>query len=76
MVMRSPTGWRITDTGRAFLAECEVPISSNSQEPTSQAVEVKVPAAILPAAPAIGPDTRRRIWWRRRSREKMPRGLR
>jgi hypothetical protein len=32
MVLRSSGGWRITDAGRAFLAECEVPISSHSQE--------------------------------------------
>ena len=32
MVQRSSGGWRITDAGRAFLAECEVPISSHSQE--------------------------------------------
>jgi hypothetical protein len=69
MVQRSSGGWRITDAGRAFLAECEVPISY-SQEPAPEAVELKAPAATLPPAPVVGPDTRRRIWWRRRRREK------
>jgi hypothetical protein len=70
MVRRSSAGWLITDAGRAFLAECETPIASNSQEPARGAVESHAPVTILPPAPAIGPDTRRRIWWRRRSREK------
>jgi hypothetical protein len=70
MVLRSSGGWRITDAGRAFLAECEVPISSNSQESASEAVEIKAPAVTLPPAPGVGPDTRRRIWWRRRRRER------
>jgi hypothetical protein len=69
MVLRSSAGWRITDAGRAFLAECEVPISSHSEEP-AEAVETKAPAATSPPAPVVGPDTRRRIWWRRRRREK------
>jgi hypothetical protein len=73
MVLRSPAGWRITDAGRAFLAECEVPISSNSQEPVPEAVEIKAPAATLPPAPAIGPDTRRWIWRRRRRERKAAR---
>jgi hypothetical protein len=70
MVLRSSGGWRITDAGRAFLAECEVPISSHSQELGREAVELKAPAATLPPAPVVGPDTRRRIWWRRRRPEK------
>ena len=49
MVLRSPAGWRITDAGRAFLAECEVPISSNFQEPAPEAVETKAPAASFAA---------------------------
>jgi hypothetical protein len=73
MVLRSSSGWRITDAGRAFLAECEVPISSNSQEPASRAVEIHVPAATLPPAPAIGPDTRRWIWRRGRRERKAAR---
>jgi hypothetical protein len=73
MVLRSSAGWRITDAGRAFLAECEVPISSNTQETASEAVEIKAPAATLPAAPAIGPDTRRWIWRRRRRERKVAR---
>jgi hypothetical protein len=60
MVLRSSGGWRITDAGRAFLAECEVPISSHSQELGREAVELKAPAATLPPAPVVGPDTRRR----------------
>jgi hypothetical protein len=69
MVLRSPTGWRITDAGRAFLAECEVPMSTDAQEdPVPEVVETKAPAAALP--PVVGPDTRRRIWWRRRRLEK------
>jgi hypothetical protein len=70
MVLRSPAGWRITDAGRAFLAECEVPFASNSQEPTREATESDSPAATLPPAPAIGPDTRRWIWRRRRRERK------
>jgi hypothetical protein len=70
MVLRSPAGWQITDAGRAFLVECEAPISSNSQEQALEAVEIKAPAATLPPAPVVGPDTRRRIWWRRRRRER------
>ena len=70
MVQRSSGGWRITDAGRAFLAQCEVPISSHSQEPAPEAVELKAPAATLPPAPVVGPDTHRRIWWRRRRHEK------
>lgn len=70
MVLRSSAGWRITDAGRAFLAECEVPISSNSQDPAREAVETKAPADTLPPVPVIGPDTRRRGIWRRRRREK------
>jgi hypothetical protein len=72
MVLRSSAGWRITDAGRAFLADCEVPISSNTQE-ASEAVEIKAPVATLPAAPAIGPDTRRWIWRRRRRERKVAR---
>jgi hypothetical protein len=70
MVLRSSVGWRITDAGRAFLAECEVPISSHTQEQPPEAVETKAAAATLPPAPVVGPDTRRRIWWRRRRRER------
>jgi hypothetical protein len=71
MVLRSPAGWRITDAGRAFLADCEVPISSNdAQDPVPEVVEIKAPAAALPPPPVVGPDTRRRIWWRRRRMEK------
>jgi hypothetical protein len=70
MVLRSAGGWRITDAGRAFLAECEAPTSSHSQEPAQEAVEITVPAATLPPAPVVGPDTRRRIWWRRHRRKR------
>jgi hypothetical protein len=73
MVLRSSGGWRITDAGRAFLAECEVPISSNSQEPAPEAVEIKAPAATLPPAPVIVPDTRRWTWRRRRRERKAAR---
>jgi hypothetical protein len=69
MVLRSPAGWRITDAGRAFLAECEVPNSSNFQEPAPEPVQTKALAASLPPAPAVAPDTRRRIWCRRHRRE-------
>jgi hypothetical protein len=72
MALRSG-GWRITDAGRAFLAECEVPISSNSQEPAPEAVEIKAPAATLPPAPVIVPDTRRWTWRRRRRERKAAR---
>jgi hypothetical protein len=72
MVLRSPAGWQITDAGRAFLAECEVPTSSNSQ-PAREAVEIKASAATLPPPPAIGPDTRRWIWRRRRRERKAAR---
>ena len=70
MVLRSPAGWRITDAGRAFLASCEVPISSSAQERVPEAVENEAAATALPAAPLVGPDTRRRIWWSRRRRER------
>ena len=76
MVLRSPAGWRITDAGRAFLAECEVPISSDAQEyPVPEADESNAAPAALPPAPVVGPDTRRRIWWgrRRRSEKKAAR---
>jgi len=73
MVLRSPAGWRITDAGRAFLAECEVPTSSNSQDQAREVIETKAPAASLPPAPAIGPDTRRWIWRRRRRERKAAR---
>jgi hypothetical protein len=74
MVLRSSAGWRITDAGRAFLAEREVPISSDVQEdPVPEAVETKAPEATLPPVPAVGPDTRRRIWWRRRRGERNAR---
>jgi hypothetical protein len=72
MVLRSSAGWRITDAGRAFLAECEVPISAQSQEP-AEAVESKAPAIALLPAPVVGPDTRRRAWWRRRRERKSAR---
>jgi hypothetical protein len=68
LVLRSSGGWRITDAGRAFLAESEVPISSNSQGPVSEADESNAAAAALPPTPVVGPDTRRRIWWGRRRR--------
>jgi hypothetical protein len=74
MVLRSAAGWRITNVGRALLAECEVPISTDAQEdPMSEAVETKAPAAALPPPPVVGPDTRRRIWWRRLRLVKKPR---
>lgn len=69
MVLRSSGGWQITDAGRAFLAECEAPIFSNSRELAPEAVETKAPAATSPPAPVVHSDTRRRIWWRRRRRE-------
>jgi hypothetical protein len=68
MVLRSPGGWQITDAGRAFLASCEVPISSQEREP--EAVESIAPLATSPAAPLVGPDTRRKIWVNSRRREK------
>jgi hypothetical protein len=68
MVLRSSGGWRITDAGRAFLDQCEEPISS--QGPAREAVETKAPIATLPLAPVVGPDNRRRIWWRLRRRER------
>ena len=68
MVIRSPGGWQITDAGRAFLAESEVPISSNSQGPVPEADESNAGVAALPPAPVVGPDTRRSIWRRRRRR--------
>jgi hypothetical protein len=70
MVLRSSGGWQITDAGRAFLAECEMPIPSHSQEPTREAVETNAPAATLPPVPVVGPDTRRGRWWRRRRCER------
>jgi hypothetical protein len=75
MVIRSLGGWQITAAGRAFLAESEVPISSNSQEPVPEADESNAAPAALPPAPVVGPDTRRRIWWgrRRRSEKKAAR---
>ena len=75
MVLRSSGGWRITDAGRAFLAESEVPISSISQEPAPEAEESNATAAAVPPAPVVGSDTRRRIWWgrRRRSEKKAAR---
>jgi hypothetical protein len=68
MVIRSPGGWQITDAGRAFLAESEVPISSNSQGPVPEADESNAGVAALPPTPVVGPDTRRSIWRRRRRR--------
>jgi hypothetical protein len=77
MVLRSPVGWRITDAGRAFLAECEVPISSDAQEdPVPQAVEAIAAPTALPAAPALVPDARRRIWWGSRRRREKRKGVR
>ena len=75
MVIRSSEGWQITDAGRAFLAESEMPISSNSQERVPEADETKAAAAALPPAPVVGPDTSRRIrrGSRRRRREKAAR---
>jgi hypothetical protein len=73
MVIRSSDGWQITDAGRAFLAESEMPISSNSQEIVPEADETKAVAAAL--ASAVGPDTSRRIrrGSRRRRRKKAAR---
>ena len=68
MVLRSSGGWRITDAGRAFLAESEVPISSISQEPVPEADESNAAETAWPPAPVVGPDTRRRVWWGRRRR--------
>lgn len=76
MVLRTPAGWQITDAGRALLAESEVRISSNSQDPGREAVETKAPADTLPPVPVFGPDARRRGIWRRRRREKKAHGLR
>jgi hypothetical protein len=70
MVLRSPAGWRITDAGRAFLAECEVPISSNSREQALEAIETKAAAVTSPPVPVMGADTPRRGLWRRRRRDK------
>jgi hypothetical protein len=70
LVIRSSGGWQITDAGRAFLTESEI-ISSQPQEPTPEAIEVTGPPTVLPSAPVVGPDSRRRIWWgSRRRREK------
>jgi hypothetical protein len=75
MVLRSSGGWQITAAGRAFLAESEVPIPTTSQEPVLEEDRIKVAAAVLPPAPVVGPDTRRRILWgsRRRSETKAAR---
>jgi hypothetical protein len=76
MVIRSSGGWQITDAGRAFLAESEMPISSNSQEGVPEADETKAATTTaLPPAPAVGPDTSRRIrrGSRRRRRKKAAR---
>jgi hypothetical protein len=74
MIIRSSSGWQITDAGRAFLAESEMPISSNSQERAPEADETKAAAALGPA-PVVGPDTSRRIrrGSRRRRRKKAAR---
>ena len=71
MVIRSSDGWQITDAGRAFLAESEMPISSNSQERVPEANETKAATAALRPAPepVVGPDTSRRI--RRGSRRRL-----
>jgi hypothetical protein len=74
MVLRSSGGWRITDAGRAFLAECEAPLSSNIQQPAPEAVEA--PPAALPAEPAFVPEARRRIWWGSRRRREKKKGVR
>ena len=77
MVLRSPAGWRITDAGRAFLAECEVPISSDAQEdPVPEAVEARAVSTALPAATAVVPEARRRIWWGSRRRREKRKGVR
>jgi hypothetical protein len=55
-VLRSSNGWRITDAGRAFLAECEVPISYTPQESASEAVKIK--SAGRHFAAGIGDQTR------------------
>jgi hypothetical protein len=75
MVIRSSGGWQITDAGRAFLAESEMPISSNSQERVPEADEDKAATSVLPPAPVVGPDTSRRIrrGSRRRRRKKAAR---
>jgi hypothetical protein len=75
MVVRSSAGWQITDPGRAFLAESEIPISSNSQERVPEADETKAAAAALPPAKVVGPHTSRRIGRgnRRRRGKKAPR---
>jgi hypothetical protein len=70
MILRSSAGWQITDAGRAFLAECEVPLSSHSEEPAPEAVEIKAATVAMPPAPVVGSDTRRGRWWRRRRRER------
>jgi hypothetical protein len=73
MVIRLSDGWQITDAGRAFLAESGMPISSNSQDRVPEADETKAAATAL--APAVGPDTSRRIrrGSRRRRRKKAAR---
>jgi hypothetical protein len=69
MVLRSPGGWQITNAGRAFLASCEVPISSHSQERVPEAVETEVASVgAPPPTPVVVSDTRRRIGWRSRRR--------
>ena len=75
MVIRSSDGWQITDAGRAFLAEIEMPISSNSQERVPETDETKAAAAALPPAPVVVPDNSRRIRLgsRRRRRKKAAR---
>jgi hypothetical protein len=74
MVLRSPAGWRITDAGRAFLAECEAPLSSDIEQPAPEAVDA-APTA-LPAAAAVVPEVRRRIWWGGRRRREKRKGVR
>jgi hypothetical protein len=74
MVLRSSGGWQITDAGRAFLAECEAPPSSNVEQPAPEAVEA--PPTALPAAAAAAPEPRRRIWWGGRRRREKRKGMR
>jgi hypothetical protein len=64
-VVREPTGWQITATGRDFLATIEKPAAPMA--PPIEAVPAVADPLVAPPKLLIGINTRRQRW-RRRSR--------
>jgi hypothetical protein len=73
LVLRDPNGWRITDAGRALLAELEAPAAiSNAHGPALHIAEPPPADITSPSVPSVVTNTRRSRRRRRSASRKPP----